>query len=72
MTFARRALAVVALGILAPAQRPDGGPERDFAAKEFAKPRGAKRLSMCSGTRPSGSVKMSLIARRNTFVRTPR
>src|SRR2546426_4643524 len=62
MMFARRALAVVALGILAAcASVPMAAPERDFAAKEFAKPsRGKAALYVFRNEAIGGSVKMSL------------
>src|SRR5207245_6079400 len=62
MTFARRVLAAAALAILAAcASVPMAATERDFAAKEFAKPsRGKAALYVYRNESIAGTVKMSL------------
>jgi len=62
MTFARRALAVLALVVLAAcASVPMAATERDYAAKEFAKPaRGKAALYVFRNESIGGAVKMSL------------
>jgi Protein of unknown function (DUF2846) len=62
MTFARRALAAAALAVLAAcASVPMAAPDRDFAAKEFAKPsRGKAALYVFRNESIGGTVKMTL------------
>ena len=62
MTFARRVLVSAALAILAAcASVPMAATERDFAAKEFAKPsRGKAALYVYRNESIAGTVKMSL------------
>jgi hypothetical protein len=62
MTSAPRALAIAALALLAAcASVPKAAPERDFAAKEFARPsKGKAALYVFRNESIAGGVKMSL------------